>query len=244
LKFYVRDWTGDQQLRLVSLSARGLWIECICIMHTAKRYGFLETSMGVMLDDDTLARLIGASIDDLYRLKSELLNAGIPSVEDVTGIWFSRRMIKEFAKSEKCAEAGKKGGGNPSLASHPNTVAKRDIQIPDTRNHISLKVTSKGDLYRSIVLPFESESFKQAWQDFIDHRKAKKAKMTEKAVKLIFKDLPKNEADAIASIEQSIKNGWTAIFPLKKETASSFSQSKPSLHHTQPNYLASKGVQQ
>jgi hypothetical protein len=106
--------------------------------------------MGVMFDDETMARLIGTSIDDLYRLKGELLNAGIPSVEDSTGIWFSRRMVKENAKAEKCAEAGKKGGGNPSLASHPNT----DKKIPDTRYHISINVPFKGDLYTSVFDAF------------------------------------------------------------------------------------------
>lgn len=182
-------------------------------MHTAKRYGFLETSMGVMFDDATLARLIGTSIDDLYRLKGELLNAGIPSVEESSGVWFSRRMVKEAVKSEKCAEAGKKGGGNPSLTTHPNTVAKEDIQIPDTRNHISLKVTSKGDLYRSIVLPFDSESFKQTWEDFREHRKSLKSKMTTKAEKLLLNKLPETEAEAEEWIERSIMNGWKSIFP-------------------------------
>jgi len=153
LKFYVRDWTGDQQLRMVSLSARGLWLECICIMHTAKRYGYLETPTGAPFEDETMSRLIGTSKDDLYRLKSELLTAGIPSVEDVTGIWFSRRMVKEKQKAEKCSEAGKKGGGNPSLASHPNTNTN-DIQIPDTRNHISINVTFKGVLYTCVFEAF------------------------------------------------------------------------------------------
>lgn len=123
-------------------------------MHTAKRYGFLETPMGAEFDDETLARLIGTSKDDLYRLKTELLNAGIPSVEETSGIWFSRRMVKEQAKAEKCSEAGKKGGGNPSLTTNPNTVAKEEIQIPDTRNHISIKVTFKGDVYTSVFEAF------------------------------------------------------------------------------------------
>ena len=39
LKFYPRDWRGDQALRLVSLHARGLWIELLCVMHEATPYG-------------------------------------------------------------------------------------------------------------------------------------------------------------------------------------------------------------
>ena len=33
IKFYPRDWRGDQALRVVSLAARGLWIEMLSIMH-------------------------------------------------------------------------------------------------------------------------------------------------------------------------------------------------------------------
>ena len=87
-------------------------------------------------------------------------------------------------------------------------------------------VLDKGVQWEKVELPFESEAFKQAWQDFVDHRKAKKAKMTKKAIQLIFKDMPKTESDAIASIEQSIKHGWTGVFPVKKENNQS-NQQKP-----------------
>ena len=38
MKFYPRDWRGDQALRAVSIAARGLWLECLCIMHEARPY--------------------------------------------------------------------------------------------------------------------------------------------------------------------------------------------------------------
>lgn len=153
-KFYPRDWMGDTQLRIVSIAARGLWFECLCIMHSAKRRGYLETQLGQPINDKMLARLSGTFKDDLYRLKEELLSNGIPSIERSTGIWFNRRMVKDTEKSDKCADAGKRGGGNPTLStqspSHSlsNTDSREertDNQIPDTRSHISLKVPFKGE---------------------------------------------------------------------------------------------------
>lgn len=138
IKFYVRDWISDAQLRMVSLAARGLWMECLCIMQMAERRGYLETTTGIPLTDEMLARLTGTFKGDLYTCKEELIQHGIPSIEDQTGVWYCRRMVKESEKAEKCSNAGKKGGGNPAL----NTIDKK----PETRNHISLKVTFKGHL--------------------------------------------------------------------------------------------------
>ena len=64
MKFYPRDWRGDQALRIVSLSARGLWIECLSVMHEATPYGHLVVN-GRPVGDDALARMVGASGDEV-----------------------------------------------------------------------------------------------------------------------------------------------------------------------------------
>jgi len=110
---------------------------------------------------------------------------------------------------------------------------------------VVVPVVDKGVQGEKVELPFTSEAFKQAWQDFIDHRKAKKAKMTKKAIELIFKDLPKVEAEAIASIEQSIKHGWTGVFAVKKETSQTQTQQRASTFLAgDSDYLKSKGIKQ
>jgi hypothetical protein len=84
---------------------------------------------------------MGVFIGDLYRCKDELLLHGVPSVEDGTGVWYCRRMVKETGKAEKCSESGRKGGGNPSLNKEKDTT---DTRIPEARSHISIKGTFKG----------------------------------------------------------------------------------------------------
>jgi len=149
MKFFVRDWMGDAQLRMCSIGARGLWFEMLCLMQCAKRYGYLETQSGKPLTDDETSRLIGTNKDDLYTLKQELLDHDVPSVEEDTGIWYCRRMVREEQKRNKCSNAGKSGGGNPALRSSSSLKDTDTIfQNPDTRSHISINATYKGDLYR------------------------------------------------------------------------------------------------
>ena len=44
MKFYPTDWQADGELGACSLTARGLWIELISLMHRSEKYGFLLIS--------------------------------------------------------------------------------------------------------------------------------------------------------------------------------------------------------
>ena len=115
LKFYTRDWQSDFELRMCSLEARGFWFECLCIMHSAKRRGYMETPQGQPLTDEQTARLIGTFKQDVLTLRNELKEHGVPSFEEETGIMYCRRMVKDTEKAEKFSKLGKIGGGNPNL---------------------------------------------------------------------------------------------------------------------------------
>ena len=55
-------------------------------------------------------------------------------------------MVKDSIKSQKCSEAAIRGGGNPNLSGKTPEAQNTRNQIPETRNHISLKVTFKGQI--------------------------------------------------------------------------------------------------
>lgn len=103
LKFYPRDWRGDQALRAVSMAARGFWMECLCIMHEAKPYGHLLLN-GERIGDDALARMTGATVDEVSAWIAELRKAGVLSVSR-GGVVHSRRMVRDDATSKKGAQA-------------------------------------------------------------------------------------------------------------------------------------------
>lgn len=54
-----------------------------------------------------------------------------------------------------------------------------------------------------------------AWARWEQYRKEKKQKLTDSTVKLQLKMLEKYKDSHVAIIDQSIRNGWTGLFPLK-----------------------------
>jgi hypothetical protein len=127
IKFFPRDWMGDDRLRLCSVAARGLWIDLLCLMHSAPRRGYLQTATGSPLPLEQIARMAGCSTDEATRLISELKDAGVCDCSE-HGMIYSRRMVREEGKREKCSEAGRKGGGNPAFKGHTKGAAKGEAK--------------------------------------------------------------------------------------------------------------------
>jgi hypothetical protein len=127
IKFFPRDWMGDDRLRLCSVAARGLWIDLLCLMHSAPRRGYLQTASGSPLPLEQIARMAGCSTDEATRLISELKDAGVCDCSE-HGMIYSRRMVREEGKREKCSEAGRKGGGNPAFKGHTKGAAKGEAK--------------------------------------------------------------------------------------------------------------------
>ena len=89
MKFWPQDWQSDPGLRSCSMAARGLWIECIAIMHRAEPYGHLAVN-GIAPATKRLAGMVGATEREVERLLIELEEAGVFS-RDATGTIYSRR---------------------------------------------------------------------------------------------------------------------------------------------------------
>src|SRR6185437_10453388 len=98
LKFYPADWQADQALRSVGLEARGLWLECMCIMHRAEPYGHLVVN-GRPVTDTQLAVLAGTQPDRVPALMAELATAGVFS-RNRAGVVYSRRMTRDEKQSK------------------------------------------------------------------------------------------------------------------------------------------------
>lgn len=140
-KFYPQDWRGEKSLRMVSLAARGLWIECLSIMHEATPYGHLVVN-GRRVGGDALARMVGTSTDEVAALLAELNEAGVFEVTS-EGIIFSRRMVRDQQKAAKGRKAVQRrwSDGTKEVAENatenrlPNRSPTTDpnTYIPDTR---------------------------------------------------------------------------------------------------------------
>jgi hypothetical protein len=65
----------------------------------------------------------------------------------------------------------------------------------------------------AIDLPFESEDFAEAWNDWVVYRKEKKKKLTPSTIKMQLKKLASvGEIRAIRMIAYSIEKGWEGLF--------------------------------
>jgi hypothetical protein len=142
LKFYPSDWRAEPTLRMVSLAARGLWIELLCIMHEASPRGFLLIN-GKPLTARQIACLTGLQSDEVAGLMTELEEAGVFSRDDDRLI-YSRRMVEDTERAERDKANGSKGG-NPNLRKKDNPpeagrlnggVNPQDkAQKPEARSH-------------------------------------------------------------------------------------------------------------
>lgn len=112
MQFYTGDWMKDPALRSVSSSARGLWIDMLCLMHDSDRRGYLQVN-GKPVSLEMLARMTGNETEQVSRDLQELENSGVYSCTE-HGTIFCRRMVRDEARRQRLRENGKKGG-NPAL---------------------------------------------------------------------------------------------------------------------------------
>lgn len=140
IKFYPRDWRGDQALRVVSIAARGLWMEMLCVMHEASPYGHLLLG-DQPISDAVLARLSGTSLQEVQALLVELQDARVFR-RTRAGVIYSKRMVDDHKRSvagRKAKEAAMREdpettGENP----RPSRVPRRPprTQKPEARGKV------------------------------------------------------------------------------------------------------------
>ena len=105
--------------------------------------------------------------------------------------------------------------------------------IEDEDANVDVDKNEKEDEKEKIELPYQTESFENAWNEWKDYkRKDHKFKYTslksEQAALAQLSNLANNENDAIEIMNQSIANGWKGIFEIKnKQNGKSKRDNKP-----------------
>jgi hypothetical protein len=225
-QFYPGDWRKAPDVQSLTLAARGLWIEMICMMHESAPRGYLELN-GRPVSDSQLARMTGSTVEEITLLLSELEGSGVFS-RDARGVIYCRRVSRDEYIRQIRSEAGKKGavhghkGGRPRKDEETGKRQKRQNNPPSSSSSSStskredktpLPPVTGGEV--SFPTSLDSEEFKIAWADWLADRRARKIKaMTERGVKEQLQSLePLGENLAIQCIKASIANGWQGLFP-------------------------------
>ncbi len=118
MQFYVGDWRKDPGVQSLDYEARGVWFEILCLMHESERRGVLLLN-GKTMPQEALARLLGVDQPMLQRTLAKLSGHGVISIEDETGAYYCRRMVRDEAMREQ-RKADGASGGNPALKGNYN----------------------------------------------------------------------------------------------------------------------------
>lgn len=113
LQFYPGDWRKDPGVQSLNYHDRGIWFEILLLMHESEQRGKLLLN-GKPMPEEALARLLGVDKQILTTTLSTLLTYGVASLDDETGAFMSRRMVRDESVRQIKIKAGKLGG-NPVL---------------------------------------------------------------------------------------------------------------------------------
>lgn len=178
-KFFWNDWRGDPGLRASSLSARGLWIEMLCIAAEADPTGYVLVN-GRTPSTTDLARMTGEPEAVIQSALEELDRNGVFS-RDRKGRIYSRRLVRD-EKSFQINHKNGKMGGNPSLSKqrenpppvNPPLNGEDKTQKPEARSQKE-STPSKSPPASGDVIEFEFGEFWRVYPRREDRGHALKA---------------------------------------------------------------------
>ena len=179
-QFYPGDWLNDARLRMVSVGARGLWIEMICLMHQGSEYGYLKVGGKVILNAN-LARMCGATLEEVEGWVNELEQVEVFS-RHADGCIYSRRMIRD-EEVRQARAAGGKLGGNPALKDKTKVNLSSNLEPTPSSSSSSSSSLSKEKRAKASPVACPPDVSEQVWEDWQKLRKAKKAPVTETVIK-------------------------------------------------------------
>ena len=151
LQFYPADWAADT--RILSLSARGAWLELICAMYVRGR---TDTVSGT---PERLAGLIGCTKDEFLSALEELKSNDIADIEECNGVVTvtCRRFREEKNEREKT---------NSRVKKFRETQMKRDCN-GESNESVTGDISYIRVQNKEITLASDKEKALQ--EDFLPH---------------------------------------------------------------------------
>lgn len=144
-QFYPGDWKRDAGVQSLSFEERGVWFEMMLLMFESAERGKLVFGTGTPMPEDAVARSLGLDRQRYVQILRKLLDYGVASKEEETGIIYCRRMVRDAELSKKRAECGKLGGNpnllnqNPSKREAKSNQSGKQNPTPSSSSSISLK---------------------------------------------------------------------------------------------------------
>lgn len=132
--FYPGDWLKDPNLRRCSNSARGVWIDMLCLMFECEERGVLATA-GRAWSDQEIAQAVGGDQKVALSCLHELVDKVVAG-RNQSGAVFCRRMVRdeEQRKTDRERQARhRKRPGCHAIVTHTVTHLSEDESESETR---------------------------------------------------------------------------------------------------------------
>lgn len=188
-KFYGAEYLSDPKILQLNGNERSCWTTLMALAS--------QTEDGIIkfLSEKQLLILSGVQEDIKIFEKLEKLKMITLSNGSVTLLnWQKRQLSEGYFRVKKFREK--------------NCNAKDNDRIEENRIE-----ENRIDKNKQETLPDWLD--KQVWEEWVAYRKEKKKPLTARSIKLQLDDLAENKSDHKQIIRNSIKNGWTGLFPLK-----------------------------
>ena len=167
---------------------------------------------------------LNISENSFRRYRKELEDKGYITVEFKNIKGTNRNVYKinnsvEQKKEPQNLTPSKFGTLPKSTPSKFGTQIIKDSKEYNNKNIINNK-EKKGKTERRFTSIYQSEEFKETFNEFIDMRKSIKKPATNKAIEMIIIKLEKvnNEEQAIKMLERSIINNWQDVYEIKERS--------------------------
>lgn len=162
---------------------------------------------------DELALDIDEEPDDVRVTLAYLLACGLAESDDSVNFFFPyavENVGSETSAAERMRKMRERNNVTPLLQ---DRYGEKEIE---KEKEIDTREKKNKGAGRAELTPLE-----QAMEDFAKHRQAMRKKLTDRARELILMDLeklaPGDDEKKIAILNQSIKQGWQGVFPLRDE---------------------------
>jgi hypothetical protein len=150
-QFYPGDWLKDSALRRCSATARGAWIDILCLMFECDNRGILRTNRHPWSPAEA-AKVVGVPV----RVIDELIKNSVIRVSPRTKTMWSKRMVFDERIRRVRAVVGSRGGLNRSkkrqakYQANPKQTLKQKAPPSSSSSTSSSEVEDKGTPRRAI----------------------------------------------------------------------------------------------
>lgn len=222
LPLYVDDWMNNSKLKMCSPGAHGLMISIMCLMHKSEEYGVILLKQKFKQNTEQrknfasqVAKLTSFDLLEIELFFYELLDEKVLKIDGEKLV--CSRMVKDASTSKNRSLSGSKGG--KTTQNKTKYFAKANVEANtgiENEDGIDSETEQKGkegtggkpekfNFRKSLLLLVDNT---QLVDDFIDHRRNKKASLSKTVFDALVSECSNNDFDLSEALEISIKKNW------------------------------------